>query len=67
MDKEKIVVQVKKNDHGWERTSMSLCEIRPDLFKGSLIFLKGGMTKIGIIMGEGRAIMLVNEKNIPTY
>jgi hypothetical protein len=41
MDKEKVLVQVTKNDYGWERTSMSLCEIKPDLFKGSLIFLKG--------------------------
>jgi hypothetical protein len=30
--------------------------------KSSLIFLKGGMTKIGIIMGEGRAIISANEK-----
>jgi len=35
MDKEKVVVQVTKNDHEWERTSMSLCKIKPDLFKGA--------------------------------
>lgn len=35
------MVQVTKNDHEWERTSMSLCKIKPYLFKGTLIFLKG--------------------------
>jgi hypothetical protein len=35
--------------------------------KSSLILLKGGMTKIGIIMGEGRAVISANEKNMSKY